>query len=353
MNPSGNDCPFALQNIVCVLLLEITKFLRETYQYMPKKVTYSLKNEHHMVTYGKSGSGEHQIIPDTNRTHVGSVFSNESASVYSAQATFNPGGGNSKHKASIDNLSSGGNNPADLHEAVHSDTSKHISFVVSGDVGEKSSNYHSLQEINDEMSLPVPAHSNKPAGAFNRRSVRGTTKRSSLKLRMGHRASTFEKHNRKASHTTNQSHYTSDEREEDSFGNNAPQSGGEVESLNMANEEPKSAVPRDNSFTNPDAFGLNDTCEVDEVEFNRCFPWIKVSFTLSALFKRIFPLEKAVLQFEGGNKTSLFVELHVRTLPKRKRVNFGIDGKQQMLGHLLHEVVQKHAHTGRSGASNV
>jgi len=275
VNLGGNDCPFALQNIVCVLLLEITKFLRETYQYMPKKVTYSLKNEHHVNTYGKAGSGEHQFIPDMNRTHVGSVFSNESASVYSAQATFNHGGGNSKHKVSIDNLSSSGNNPVDLHEVVHSDTSKHISFVVSGDAAEKSSNYHSLQEINDEMSLPVPAHGSKPLGSFNRRSVRATSKRSSLKLRMGHRTSTFDKHNRKASHTT--SHYTSDEREEDSIGNQAPQSVGEVESLNMANEEPKPAVPRENSFTNPDAFGLNDTCEVDEVEFNRCFPWIKVS----------------------------------------------------------------------------
>jgi hypothetical protein len=39
INPNGNNCPFALQNIVCILLLEITTFLRETYQYMPKKVS--------------------------------------------------------------------------------------------------------------------------------------------------------------------------------------------------------------------------------------------------------------------------------------------------------------------------
>lgn len=41
VNPSGNNCPFALQNIVCILLLEITAFLRETYQYMPKKVAHT------------------------------------------------------------------------------------------------------------------------------------------------------------------------------------------------------------------------------------------------------------------------------------------------------------------------
>jgi hypothetical protein len=41
VNPNGNNCPYALQNIVCILLLEITMFLRETYQYMPKYVSIS------------------------------------------------------------------------------------------------------------------------------------------------------------------------------------------------------------------------------------------------------------------------------------------------------------------------
>ena len=36
MNPSGSECPYALRMIVCQLLLEITTFLRETYQYLPR-----------------------------------------------------------------------------------------------------------------------------------------------------------------------------------------------------------------------------------------------------------------------------------------------------------------------------
>jgi hypothetical protein len=44
VNPDGNNCPFALQNVVCILLLEITAFLRETYQYMPKKVSHTDSN---------------------------------------------------------------------------------------------------------------------------------------------------------------------------------------------------------------------------------------------------------------------------------------------------------------------
>lgn len=41
MNPRGNDCPPALKLVACVLLYEITAFLRETYRTLPKasKVT--------------------------------------------------------------------------------------------------------------------------------------------------------------------------------------------------------------------------------------------------------------------------------------------------------------------------
>ncbi|KAG8197196.1 hypothetical protein JTE90_011351 [Oedothorax gibbosus] len=37
VNPGGSDCPFALQIAACQLLLEITAFMRETFQYLPHK----------------------------------------------------------------------------------------------------------------------------------------------------------------------------------------------------------------------------------------------------------------------------------------------------------------------------
>lgn len=37
VNPNGSDCPFALRIAACQLLLEITAFMRETYQYLPHK----------------------------------------------------------------------------------------------------------------------------------------------------------------------------------------------------------------------------------------------------------------------------------------------------------------------------
>ncbi|GBP89583.1 Protein unc-80 homolog [Eumeta japonica] len=42
--PIGSDCPRALRLVACVLLLEITAFLRETYQNLPKTCRSSLKD---------------------------------------------------------------------------------------------------------------------------------------------------------------------------------------------------------------------------------------------------------------------------------------------------------------------
>ena len=36
VNQTGTDCPYALKMVACQVLLEITTFLRETYQYIPK-----------------------------------------------------------------------------------------------------------------------------------------------------------------------------------------------------------------------------------------------------------------------------------------------------------------------------
>jgi hypothetical protein len=36
VNPTNHDCPYSLQLIACLLLYEITIFLRETYDTLPK-----------------------------------------------------------------------------------------------------------------------------------------------------------------------------------------------------------------------------------------------------------------------------------------------------------------------------
>lgn len=36
INPRGTDCPYALKMLACLVLLEITTFMRETFQYLPR-----------------------------------------------------------------------------------------------------------------------------------------------------------------------------------------------------------------------------------------------------------------------------------------------------------------------------
>ena len=43
MNPSGTDCPYALKMLGCLVLQEITTFLRETFQYLPRSKKQKLE----------------------------------------------------------------------------------------------------------------------------------------------------------------------------------------------------------------------------------------------------------------------------------------------------------------------
>lgn len=45
VNPNGNNCPHALKLIACVLLMEITTFLREMYQTLPKASKLATKEK--------------------------------------------------------------------------------------------------------------------------------------------------------------------------------------------------------------------------------------------------------------------------------------------------------------------
>lgn len=37
VNPNGTNCPYALKMLACLILEEITTFLRETFQHLPRK----------------------------------------------------------------------------------------------------------------------------------------------------------------------------------------------------------------------------------------------------------------------------------------------------------------------------
>ena len=82
INPNGNNCPFALQNVVCILLLEITTFLRETYQYMPKKVSLTNTDANLLGQVSRSGK-------DPASRNDNSYFHLESSHVMSSDMSDN------------------------------------------------------------------------------------------------------------------------------------------------------------------------------------------------------------------------------------------------------------------------
>ena len=56
VNKSGSECPYPLKMVACLLLLEITTYLRETYQVasqtlLVRKTTSYEKNVSFIITY--------------------------------------------------------------------------------------------------------------------------------------------------------------------------------------------------------------------------------------------------------------------------------------------------------------
>ncbi|KAG5670539.1 hypothetical protein PVAND_000795 [Polypedilum vanderplanki] len=65
VNIHGNDCPAALKLVAAVVLLEITAFLRETYQTIPKSTRMSHKEKH--INIHHPWDHHHQVYKEANR----------------------------------------------------------------------------------------------------------------------------------------------------------------------------------------------------------------------------------------------------------------------------------------------
>lgn len=107
-NPHGNDCPHALKLIACVVLLEITSFLREIYQALPKSSRLSTKEKPHPWE---------KVYRDANRrwSMALSSMGHSQASAQSLQSIAGADGVNDQRKISFilhepDNESEGSSN---------------------------------------------------------------------------------------------------------------------------------------------------------------------------------------------------------------------------------------------------
>jgi heme-binding NEAT domain protein len=72
INRSGHDCPYSLQLIVCLLLYEITAFLRETYETLPKFTSLSTAGVH---SRQQQRTNQSQTVIDTSSATTDKRFS--------------------------------------------------------------------------------------------------------------------------------------------------------------------------------------------------------------------------------------------------------------------------------------
>lgn len=89
VNPHGNDCPPALKLVACIVLLEITAFLRETYQNIPKSSRMSHKEKNPQPPWEK-------VYREANR-RWSMALSSMGHSQTSAQSLQSISGGDGEH----------------------------------------------------------------------------------------------------------------------------------------------------------------------------------------------------------------------------------------------------------------
>lgn len=84
VNPRGNDCPPALKLIACVLLYEITAFLRETYPTIPKSSKAAAKEKN--APWGERQFGTRNLEPSRRWSMALSSMGQSQTSAQSLQS---------------------------------------------------------------------------------------------------------------------------------------------------------------------------------------------------------------------------------------------------------------------------
>lgn len=265
VNPNGNCLPFALQNIICVVLLEITQFLRETYQYMPKRLNpvSSLKQEgHHREPTNRETTKitrDQKTNPILNEPNS-HVIQNEMKSVSkNEQPTVNK-------RPSTDNVS------VTIVSPENNEHSKHISFAFA-EKQEDDSSMNSVKGIRNTTPPPnqIDTQNLESKIGSNAKTNKPSFRRSSIKFRSNPSNRTFF-NRRKSSHETNES-----VQENESY-----VSGTGFQTAFIYSNDEINKMDGSYHQSAKEISQINDSCEVDEVDFNRCYPWIKVnSFQLN------------------------------------------------------------------------
>ena len=205
----------------------------------------------------------------------------------------------STDNVSINNMSGGGGGGLDPAE-----NAKHIHFAVTEPTKDDRGSLQSLK-INSPTADAAPvtavppvvvpnsvSQNPEPLRVGKANSTKASIRRSSLKYRADrlNRSNTIANnghYRRKSSHDTNESIQENEEVPEHvsiEAASNATATGYMQTTFIYPNDEnPNPNLPNPNENPNP-----NETCEVDEVDFNRCYPWIKVEIIFSSKVLNIF-----------------------------------------------------------------
>ncbi len=285
VNPDGNNCPFALQNIVCILLFEITAFLRETYQYMSKRMSYSESST--MIPTNRSKIDKMNSIcsgavstnnPNSesiNGTGIsGEIMSDTDALMHGIREKRMSRIEILNRKSSTDNVSL---NPADKQQANESGlTLKRISFkVVNSENLKSESNIGSKNIHSEEQSaVSVRSVSSNSSQKNKQRSTSGlrSFKRASLKIKERLKAVASVPNSGGPINEDFDNNINMNPPSEDNTNYQTPITGHN--NFNYINNRNETWVSTSVSHTaNPSHL---DFCEVDEIDYNRPFPWIGV-----------------------------------------------------------------------------
>jgi len=259
--PNGNCLPFALQNIICVLLLEITQFLRETYQYMPKRLNpvSSLRHE-----------GHHKEITKITRDQKTNPVMNEYSSQHQIQN--DPKSFSKNEPPTVNKRPSTDNVSVAIVSPDNVENSKHISFAFA-EKQEDESSMNSGKALRNSTPPPTQtdAQNNELKIGASVKTSKPSFRRSSLKFRSNPSNRTNNFFNRRKS-----SHETNDSIQE----NESYVSGAGFQTTFIYSNDDFNKTDASYPQNAKEISQINDSCEVDEIDFNRCYPWIKVSLFL-------------------------------------------------------------------------
>ncbi|CAF1499533.1 unnamed protein product, partial [Adineta ricciae] len=294
VNRSGHDCPYSLRVIACLLLYEITSFLRETYETLPKLSSmpsgggnHRQQQQQYQQQQQRANNQQPTSAPPTlvetsstltdkrsgDRIRMGSVVSQTSNRSSASISSDHPGLSPQASSATIQPVMS--TTPATVINMNPTLTNeRHISFAVNKENDSNESN-HTAILMTDEDGVVV-VDGNSSSGNAERRtsvathkpgSVSGSSgkskliRRSSVKLRKPSlRMKESGKHTRRSSYRTRRRSHAS---------NISSETDGHQSNIGSSAMEP----PDEYANSNDEDF---DQGNFDDNMNTRPFPWTKV-----------------------------------------------------------------------------